>query len=172
MQLLKDNKNLKNFKEARDGILPLLYLSLIPLGLISYMIFNYHLSGDFLAFAHGQAAWGRYHGNPLETLVNGYHRNIYAGFEAVFSGISILILILFHKKIRLSYWLFGMYSIFVPLSTGIQSMPRYILVIFPFYILFADISKKYLSEDLITLLFALMQGFLMVFWTNSFSLVV
>ncbi|WP_162197632.1 hypothetical protein [Methanosarcina horonobensis] len=172
MPLLKEKGYLKNFKEYRDRILPLFYLSLIPLGIISYMIFNFYLNGDFLAFVHGQTAWERYHRNPLEVLIDGYHGDMYASFEAVFTGISILVLILFHKKIRFSYWLFAIYSIFVPLSTGIQSMPRYILVIFPLYILFADISKNRLSEDFFTLFFALMQGFLMVFWTNSFNLVV
>lgn len=99
---------------------------------------------------------------------------MYASFEAVFTGISILVLILFHKKIRFSYWLFAIYSIFVPLSTGIQSMPRYILVIFPLYILFADISKNRLSEDFFLHYFfcSYARLFLMVFWTNSFNLVV
>lgn len=170
--LLKEKKNLKNFKEVRDVILPLFYLLLIPLGTISFMIFNFYLTGDFFAFVHGQAAWGRFHGNPLEILIDGYHGNMYNAFEAVFTGISILIFILFFKKIRFSYWLFCIYSIFVPLTTGIQSMPRYILVIFPLYILFADISNKRLSEDVFTLFFALMQGFLMVFWTNQFKLVI
>jgi len=172
VSVLKENKNLKSIKESRDQILPLLYLLLIPLGTISFMVFNFYLTGDFLAFVHGQAAWGRYHGNPVEFLIDGYKGNMYNTFESVFTVISLLIFLLFFKKVRFSYWLFAMYSILVPLSTGIQSMPRYILVIFPFYILFADISKKHLSEDLVTLFFALMQGFLMVFWTNSFYLVI
>lgn len=169
---LKESRNLKSFKESRDEILPLLYLLLIPLGTISFMVFNFYLTGDFLAFVHGQATWGRYHGSPVEFLIDGYKGNMYSTFETVFTVISLLIFLLFFKKLRFSYWLFAMYSILVPLSTGIQSMPRYILVIFPLYILFADISKKYLSEDLVTLFFALMQGFLMVFWTNSFKLVI
>lgn len=172
VSVLKENKNLKNIKESRDEILPLLYLLLIPLGTISFMVFNFYLTGDFLAFVHGQAAWGRYHGNPIEFLIDGYKGNMYNTFESVFTVISLFIFLLFFKKIRFSYWLFAMYSILVPLSTGIQSMPRYILVIFPLYILFADISKKHLSEDLVTLFFALMQGFLMVFWTNGFKLVI
>lgn len=172
LKKLKENRNLKSFKESKDEILPLLYLLLIPLGTISFMVFNFYLTGDFLAFVHGQVAWGRYHGSPVEFLIDGYKGNMYSTFEAVFTVISLLIFLLFFKKFRFSYWLFAMYSILVPLSTGIQSMPRYILVIFPLYILFADISKKYISEDLVTLFFALMQGFLMVFWTNSFKLVI
>ena len=172
MSLFKEKRALKSFKEQKRRILPLLYLSLIPLGTISYMAFNFYLNGDFLAFVHGQTAWGRYQGNPLEFLIDGYHGSMYTTFEAVVTAIFILIFILFFKKIRFSYWLLCMYSVFIPLSTGIQSMPRYILVIFPLYILFADISKNRMSEDIFTLFFAIMQGFLMVFWTNSFNLII
>lgn len=172
MQLLKENEDLKSFKNSRDKILPLFYLSLIPLGIISFMIFNYYLTGDFMAFAHAQVMWQRHTANPLLVLINGYHGNLYTAFEAAFATIFIYMFILFYRNIRFSYWLFGMYSIFVPLSTGIQSMPRFILVIFPIYILFANITKNRISEDLVTISFALLQGFLMVFWTNSFYLVV
>lgn len=172
MPLIKENYDLKSFKSCGDKILPLFYLLLIPLGTFSYMIFNYHLTGDFMAFAHAQVMWPRHLANPLGILINNYHGNIYTAFEAAFATISIFIFIFFYRKIRFSYWLFGIYSIFVPLSTGIQSMPRYILVIFPIYILLAGITKDRISEDLFTISFALLQGFLMVFWTNSFYLVI
>lgn len=172
MPLLKDNKSLKNLKSSWHQILPLFYLSLIPLGTILFMIFNYYLTGDFMAFAHAQVMWQRHLGNPLAILIMGYHGDIYTAFEAAFATIAIFIVILFYRKIRFSYWIFFMYSIFVPLSTGIWSMPRFILVIFPIYILFANITKNRISEDLVMLSFALLQGFLMVFWTNSFNLVV
>lgn len=44
------------------------YLLLIPLGLILFMIYNYYLTGDFLAFVHIQSAWGRHLANPLKTI--------------------------------------------------------------------------------------------------------
>jgi hypothetical protein len=172
MPLLKENKDLKSFKNSRNKILPLFYLSLIPLGTIFYMIFNHYLTGDFLAFVHGQVMWQRHAANPLLVLINnGYHGRIYSVFEAAFATFFIFIFILFYRKIRFSYLLFSMYSIFVPLSTGIMSMPRYILVIFPIYILFSEITKKKVSDDIVTVSFALFQGFLMVFWTHSSWLV-
>lgn len=172
MPLLKENKTLKSLKNSRHQILPLFYLSLIPLGIIFFMIFNYYMTGDFMAFAHAQVMWQRHFGNPFGILIKGYHGDIYSAFEAASATIAILIFILFYRKIRFSYWLFCMYSIFVPLFTGVQSMPRFILVMFPIYILFADITKNRVSEDFVMLSFALLQGFLMVFWTNSFNLVI
>jgi len=116
------------------------------------MIFNYYLTEDFMAFAHAQVMWQRHAGNPLEILINGYHENIYTAFEAAFATIAISIFILLYRKIRFSYWLFGIYSIFVPLSTVIQSMPRFILVIslFTFFLrtLLKAVFQKILSRYL------------------------
>lgn len=170
MPLLKENKVI-NLKNSRETIIPLFYLSLIPLGTIFFMIYNYYLTGDFIAFMHAQVMWERHLKNPLEVLIDGFFGNIFTEFEAAFAVISIFILIMFYRKMRFSYWLFSMCSFLVPLSTGIMSMPRYILVIFPFYILFADITKNHVSEDIVTLIFCLFQGFLMVFWTTGHRLV-
>lgn len=169
--LLKENKSIISLKNLREIIKPLFYLTLIPFGTISFMIYNYYLTGDFLAFMHAQAMWQRHLSNPLEVLINGFSGDIFTAFEAAFTLLFILIFVVFYKKIRFSYWLFCIYSIFVPLSTGIMSMPRYILVIFPLYILFAEITKSRVSEDILTLVFCLFQGFLMLFWTNGYRLV-
>lgn len=171
MPLLKENKVTISLKNSREMIIPVFYLSLIPLGTIFFMIYNYYLTGDFLAFMHAQVMWQRHLANPLEVLIDGFFGNIFTAFEAAFAAISIFIFIMFYRKMRFSYWLFGMCSIFVPLSTGIMSMPRYILVIFPLYILLADTTKNHVSEDIVTLIFAIFQGFLMIFWTSGCRLV-
>ncbi|MFA0823377.1 MAG: hypothetical protein ACC612_10870 [Methanomethylovorans sp.] len=170
--LLNENKNLRSIKFSRKEISPLFYLLLIPLGLIFFMIFNYYLTGDFMAFAHAQLAWDRHLTNPLYVLITGYKSSVYTAFEAIFTLLFSFIILLSYRKIRFSYWLFCMYSIFIPLSTGIMSMPRFISVIFPIYILFAGITKNRLLEDLITMSFVLLQGSLMVFWANNICLVV
>lgn len=171
MPLLKENKVIMRRENLKGIIIPLFYLSLIPVGTIFFMIYNYYVTGDFLAFMHAQVMWQRHLTNPLEVLIDAFSGNIFTTFEAAFAAISIIIFVIFYKKMRFSYWLFGMYSIFVPLSTGIMSMPRYISVIFPFYILFADLTKNRVSEDIVTLIFSIFQGFLMVFWTGGYRLV-
>lgn len=47
-------------------------LWLIPLGLFSYMVYLYHLTGDALAFKHIQVAWGRYMDSPLDWWLSGF----------------------------------------------------------------------------------------------------
>jgi len=171
MPLIKENRTIISLKNSREVIIPVFYLSLIPLGTVFFMVYNYYITGDFLAFMHAQAMWERHLTNPLEVIIDGFSGDIFTAFEAAFATISIFILIIFYRKMRFSYWLFSMFSIFIPLSTGIMSMPRYILVIFPLYILFADITKNRVSEDIITLIFCLFQGFLMIFWTSGCRLV-
>ncbi|HOW14886.1 hypothetical protein [Methanosarcina sp.] len=171
MPLIKENRTIISLKNSREVIIPVFYLSLIPLGTVFFMVYNYYITGDFLAFMHAQAMWERHLTNPLEVIIDGFSGDIFTAFEAAFATISIFILIIFYRKMRFSYWLFSMFSIFIPLSTGIMSMPRYILVIFPLYILFADITKNRVSEDIITLIFCLFQGFLMIFWTTGCRLV-
>ncbi|MCQ1536903.1 hypothetical protein FTO70_14725 [Methanosarcina sp. KYL-1] len=173
---LKNLKSLTNLISFRNDLIPILsrlsYLLLIPLGLAVFMAYNYYLTGDFLAFAHAQAAWGRHFGSPLLTLLDAFDSNINSKFEAVFAAVSLSVFLLFYNRIRVSYWIFGIYSMLVPLFTGIMSMPRFILVIFPIYILLADLTEKRVSEEIAILSLALLQGCLMVFWSNGFNLII
>lgn len=51
-------------------------------------------------------------------------------------------------------------------------MPRYALVVFPFFILFAQITKEHHIDTMLTIFLSLLQGCLMVFWCNAFNLVI
>ena len=167
------NFNLKKVKPD------LLFLLLIPLGLSTFAIYNYYLTGDFLAFKNILSApgWERSLANPFVILISGFNRGIYQGnmhdlFEACFTLFFFIVLLIGFRKMKFSYWLFGLYSMFIPLSTGLFSMPRYILPIFPFYILLAKFSKNPCVEEVTTIILGLIQGFLMVFWSSALGLVV
>ena len=162
---------LKSKSVSRD----IFYLLLIPLGLLLFMIYNYYLTGDFLAFVHIQWAWGRHLANPLKTIYIGLTSSDMTLFllsPAIFATISLSILVIFYNRIRLSYWIFGLCSLIIPLSTGLYSMPRYALVVFPFFILFAEITKENYIDTMFTIYLSLLQGCLMVFWCNAFYLVI
>ncbi|MSR85022.1 hypothetical protein EXS71_01105 [Candidatus Uhrbacteria bacterium] len=153
--------------------LNVLWLLLIPAGLGFFIYYNYRLTGDALAFAHIQTAWGRTLVNPFTLLMhNLLSGDIVALFSANFSLLTILFLTVFYRKIGFAYWLLGMYSIFVPLSTGLQSMPRYVLIIFPLFILLAKLTQRPRVDQLVTIALTLIQGFLMVFWSNGFTLII
>jgi hypothetical protein len=166
----------RGFKAS--GIRPdALCLLLIPAGLAAFMAYNHYLTGDYLAFAHIEATgWGHQLTNPVETLVKNLTvQDLSINFNAWFTVAALAALILGYGKIGFSYWLLGMYSILVPLSGGVPagwSMSRYILIIFPLFILFAKLGKDSRYDRAVTIAFLLLQGFLMVFWTNQYSLVV
>lgn len=168
------NKNFMLAKTRKD----ILFLLLIPCGLFVYNIYNYYLTGNFWAFAQIiRLGWGRIIYHPLFTLADSlFVDNINLVFGGIFTLATILIILFFYKKIRVSYWIFALYSIFIPLTLSqvfqISSMPRYILIIFPLFILFARIGKHTYLDQAMTIFFALLQGFLMVFWTNGFDLIV
>ncbi len=164
------------FKERKlkQVKLDIFFLILIPLGLLSFSVYNHYLTGDFLAFAKIQDSWGRYFTNPFLVLFDNLRApNIYALFAAYFTLVFLVFLIVFYKKMKFSYWLLGIYSIFIPLLTGLESMPRYILIIFPFYILFAKLAKDRPNfDEILTVFLALLQGGLMILWTNGFPLII
>lgn len=144
-----------------------LFLLLIPMGLAAFMAYCYYIRGDFLAFAHIQTSWGREISNPVYELISGL---MHAKINAVITVLCLVTLTAFYKKIGFSYWLVGMYSILVPLMTGIGGMHRYTLVIFPLFIIFAKLTKNPQLNQLAVIALALLQGCFMAIWTNEIAL--
>lgn len=141
------------------------------LGLLIFMLFNYNLTGDPLAFARIQAGWGRSLQNPIMLLMNNLKSQDILNLVSVYlTLISIFLLTYNIFKIRFSYILFSLILIFVPLSTGLVSMPRYLVPVFPLLLASALTSKKPLQEEMVTIGLCLVQGVMMVFWSNGFSL--
>lgn len=155
-----------------------LALASFPLGLGCVMLFNRHLTGDWLAFVHIQAtAWGHRAENPLSALarlISG--EDVYARFAGWFA-LGVLVLILaFIKRLGVAYGVYSLSSILLPLASGggpWGAIPRYAVVIFPLYIVLAQWADRRPGLDQgITVGLALLQGFLMVFWANNYPLVV
>lgn len=158
------------FKQIRPDFL---FLFLIPIGLFLFMYYNHHLTGDWMAFSSIQSSWNRAIINPLRTLYDGmFTKDIYTLYLAWPTVFVLVVLTIFYKKIGLSYWFVGMYLTIIPLLTGLGSMPRYMLTIFPLYILLAKLSRNQLFNQIATITLALLQGFMMVFWASGFKLII
>jgi len=102
-------------------------LLLIPLGLAFFMAFLYFYTGDALAFSHIQRAWERAPGNPLDQIIKGFYGDrvsMYWSSLACFSLFCSLWLA-YSKRWELS--VFVLICTIVPLSTGLWSLPRYIM---------------------------------------------
>ena len=66
----------------------------------------------------------------------------------------------------------GNTRVIVPVVGLMTGLMRYSVVIFPFYILFARLGEDKYVDQALTWSFALLQGFLMVFWSAGFKLIV
>lgn len=166
------------------------YLSLIPFGLFIFAGYCYYLTGDLSAYVHAKESTFRLTlNNPINTLCLSLGSgNMPLLFNAVYSIICILVLLLFFRKIGFSYWLYGILFILVPLMYGagkvgdvltvrpvigsMTGMVRFSAVIFPFHILFARLGSNRYAGQALTVSFSLLQGFFMVFWAAGFELIV
>jgi hypothetical protein len=95
-------------------------------------------------------------------------------FGGLFSLIALAVLILFYKKVDFSYWLMGLLLILVPLFTPSSrwSMPRYILPVFPLFIILAKLAEEKGFDRVATVMLAGGQAILMTQWTLESFLVI
>lgn len=130
-----------------------IWLALPPLGILSFLRYQFQKTGDPLFFIHSQTNYG---GRTIEKLVL-LHQVFFRYFkmlifvdhmdplfftvllEFLSAVILVLVLIFSIKKIRFSYWIFVLLSFLLPTFTGtFMSMPRFIMVLFPTFIFLAD----------------------------------
>ena len=148
--------------------LNVLYIAIIPLGLAVYIFYNYFLTRDPLAFVHIQAAWGREISspNPIIALYEGLTGSgYYYKLSALIALLVLTALVIFYRRFRFSYWVYTLYSILIPISTGLLSVHRFVLILFPFYILFGLLYKRPKLDLATTIAMALLQGFSMALWS-------
>ena len=155
-----------------------LWLLLIPMGTAVFSVYCFFLTGDFMAYATIQkTGWGHILTNPISIIIECLSsNNIYYYSHAILVIVGLLFLLFNYKKIRLSWWLYGFIFAIVPLMSGLKTvfgLLRYELVVFPFFIILAKITEnKRELDELLVISLALLQGFLMVFWSTGSLMVV
>lgn len=173
----KNNKSIKKFlSDTFKNTNLILGVSLIPLGLFLYMSYLWRLLGDPMAFSNVQIAWARKISNPINSLISAYTKGgvlavSYVLLWVVFTFVCIVWLI---ANKRYAESILGIIFILIPLSTGFQSIPRYIIGSFVYYLAFLDIvaaiNKKLLNR-LIIISFAFSEVFLLILWFRGSNLV-
>jgi hypothetical protein len=175
-----------DFREIREirkiGGRRLLGILLIPAGLFIYMLFLKQQTGDPLEFLHSVEIFGEQRSSSFIMLPQVFYRYLfkiipninYNYFPVVFAtwlelitalvfgGLGVLgVLIGFGKlnkiKFRLSYAIYIAFGYLIPtLSGSFSSLPRYVLVLFPAYLLMAIYlkkQKKYIQYAISAILF-------------------
>jgi Gpi18-like mannosyltransferase len=121
------------------------WLLLVPLGLVGYATYLHFRFGDALAFAHAMAAWNRTIAWPWEAIIGALGPPYPYGRLLIGSAVIGLLLVVlgFLVRLRTSYQLYAGALVALYLSTSIlHSLPRYLSVIFPFYIAVAVASIR------------------------------
>lgn len=151
----------------------ILFLFLIPLGFLFFMFYLNYLTGDYLAFAKVQGAWGRALQSPFSVLYGGFLTVHGTGQTALGFTLYALfcIMVMIKKRFRGSYILYGIISVLLPLSSGLTSMPRLVITVFPFYILMAALSENKRVKASTTTLFSLMAVSYMIFWSLCYPII-
>ncbi len=148
-----------NRNQKRRSILQLCWLFFIPVGLLIYMAYLSYSFGDALYFWHAQSVFGAQRSGsgiifPPQVLwryikiLATIPYPMYDFWVALWEGISFilgitLIIIGYFKRIRLSYLVFCAFCIIIPSLTGtFSSMPRYLIIAFPIYIVLGTLENK------------------------------
>lgn len=131
----------------------LVFIFISPLGLISYMWYLRNSFNDPLKFLHVQSSFGASRTDKMVLLYQVIWRYIKMIFtvdptsqlyfrvmqELGWSLVFLFLAIISFKQSRLSYALFSVLAFLAPTLTGtFSSMPRYVLVMFPGFILLAQ----------------------------------
>lgn len=160
--------------QYKESLRKTFWIVLIPIGLLSYMTYLYISIGDPLAFYNLQLIVGEQHQRGIIL----YPQVIYRYLKIIFSaeltpmlttilfelatGILFILLpiIGYYKKVRLSYLIFAFLGcILTTIQGSFSSLPRYVLILFPSFLILALLIKhlpNYLKITLAVLSFCLL----------------
>lgn len=126
-------------------------LALVPLGLVAFMVYLKYITGNAMAFADIQVTWGHSGGffwRPLLTYLSDPLR-LSAGwdFRVLNFAAAVTALVCAVVLLRQGSWSLGLFtlvSIVVPMSYQplLQSLARYVMVIFPVFIVLAIAGRS------------------------------
>ena len=153
--------------------LSLLWLGLIPCGLLTFMAILYYEVGDPLAFFHCQVAWARHNKFFLrtlwDTLITIDWRMPYNVLNMVtildFSTCVLFLVLpfLMLRRLPLSMAVFCFLATMMPLFTGsVASMMRYELAAFPAFFLMARWGENRRVDRWLVSVFSLFLGLLTI----------
>lgn len=165
------NNNLKNIK------LNIIYTTFVPLGLLTYAIFNYFLTGDLLAYVDSKHQdWGHRLSNPILILFASMFSS--TGFIIIFLPSLLILLIQYFgyqkRRIQFEYFILGILFLIAPLLNGFAaatSIPRHISIIFPIFIVLSQLNLDEFRYEFFYFLLFTTSIILMSYWSNGFYII-
>ncbi|HEY0006749.1 MAG TPA: hypothetical protein VGB17_18345 [Pyrinomonadaceae bacterium] len=153
-------------------------LLLIPLGLLSFMLYLHFLTGNALAFKDAQAAWGRSYSfflSPLYDYLVHFRLIVTTwNFKLLNFASAILAFACGFVLLKRREWALALYtllSVIVPLSSNtLQGVDRYVMTIFPVFIVLARAGRGPRLDQTIRTIFIALLGLLAALFAARFSL--
>lgn len=169
--LLWEHFRSNDFNFARSLNTKILPIFLIPLGTLGFFIYHRIKFGDFFLFFKVESWWGR------AFSLNTDHFFLFSGpavvnllLDVFFVVIALAAIYFVFKKLRTSYGLYMLTTMAVVLCTGtLMSMSRYILVLFPLYILLASIKNQYIRQAWVFVSILLLAMYTILFVNNYWA---
>ena len=168
-------RGLKGLRSDALGIL------LVPLGLIAYMIYSWHMTGNLFAFKDVQGAWGRqlaFFLKPLwRFLAEPYTIAVPWNFMMLSFAVAVLGFVSVYWLARRREWslaLYQLFSLIMPLSTGtFLSFTRFASVFFPMFIALAfSVTPGGKSDQTIRFIFIIWLGLMTALFASHVTFAV
>ncbi len=134
------------------------YAFMIPavIFFVLYGAYQYNMTGDFLAFSSAQEAWGKKFTWPWMCFFNS--GSLSDQFNSCYVIAMMVLVIFLRNKWSLSFHLIFWLSVLIPLIGGsIDSMPRYLSIVFPIAMLIAQWAFKFKRAYLFIALILILQ---------------
>jgi len=150
----------KNEGKSKQALVRSFPLLAIPLGTATFFLYHWKRFGDFLLFFRVESVWGRSFSPNLEHFILD-NRSAISNFSLdLFYLLFILaVIVVLARRRQFAYFFYVASTALVAISTGtLMSIGRYILVLFPIYLVGAGIKSqnlRYLWLIVSLLLFAL-----------------
>jgi Gpi18-like mannosyltransferase len=153
-------------------------LLLIPAGLLAYMLYLYRLTGNALAFKDAQVRWDRGTGmfwRPLVDYVK-HFREIgipwnfkLLNFAAAMLAFGCALVLIKRREWALA--LFTLLAVIMPLSSlSLQGLDRYVMVVFPIFLVLALAGRRPLLDQTIRTVFIALMALMAALFAARFSL--
>jgi hypothetical protein len=163
------------FRRQAGGLLA---LALIPTGALAYIAYLWTHFGDPLAFIHAQTGWAHAILGPIRVIADFYTNNsLYPGdpdltvyhFSLILLYLFLLTTVQISKRMGFGACLFCLASVLIPVSSSLMSLPRFIVPLFPFFMVLAEWGRHRWIDKGILILFPIFLGlFTAVFTTWRF----
>jgi hypothetical protein len=155
-------------------------LTLVPLGLATYCVYVYRLTGDPLGWLTAQRYWQYSVGDlPWRRLLGMLwtieHRGLYdafftsalAPYQLIHGTVALLVLVLMptlFKRLGVALGLYTLVSLMVPLTgSDLQGIGRYMSVVFPIFMLLGSVRSRFVHEAILVICSLFLALFLSLF---------